>query len=125
MKHHLTEKEEEIMQLFWAHEKLTVKEVIGLMSGTPLHFNTVSTFVRSLEQKGYLSHESYGQGYRYFAVISSDEYSQKLIGNVVSRFFNNSYKRVVNALISDGKLTEAEIEDLLNMIKKKGENNDV
>ena len=119
MKQHLTEKEEEIMQLFWSHEKLTVKEVMGMISGCTLHFNTVSTFVRSLEQKGYLSHEPFGQGYRYFAVGSAEEYSQKLLGNVVCRFFNNSYKRVVNALISDGKLSEAEIEDLLNTIKKK------
>lgn len=122
MKQHLTEKEEEIMQLFWSHDKLTVKEVMSMIDGAPLHFNTVSTFVRSLEQKGYLSHEPFGQGYRYFAVVSAEEYSQKLLGNVVSRFFNNSYKRVVNALISDGKLSEAEIEDLLNTINKRRRN---
>lgn len=110
------------MQLFWSHDKLTVKEVMSMIDGAPLHFNTVSTFVRSLEQKGYLSHEPFGQGYRYFAVVSAEEYSQKLLGNVVSRFFNNSYKRVVNALISDGKLSEAEIEDLLNTINKRRRN---
>lgn len=106
------------MRLFWSHDKLTVKEVTDLVNGAPLHINTVSTFVRSLEQKGYLGHENFGQGYRYFAVISSEEYSRKVLGSVVARFFNNSYKRVVSALVSDGKLSEPEISDLLNMIKK-------
>ncbi len=106
------------MRLFWSHEKLTVKEVVDLIEGTPLHFNTVSTFVRSLEQKGYLSHEPFGQGYRYFAIVSSEEYSQTVLGRVVSRYFNNSYKRVVSALVSEGVLSESEIKDLLNTIKK-------
>lgn len=119
MKQHLTEKEEEVLCLFWAHDKLTVKEVIDLIAGTPLHFNTVSTFVRSLEQKGYLSHETFGQGYRYFAVVSAEDYSKNVLGNIVSRYFNNSYSRVVSALVSEGVLSEAEIEDLLNMIKKE------
>lgn len=118
MKQHLTEKEEEVLRLFWSHDKLTVKEVIDLIEGTPLHFNTVSTFVRSLEQKGYLSHETFGQGYRYFAVVSAEDYSKNVLGNVVSRYFNNSYKQVVNALVSDGVLSESEIEDLLSTIKQ-------
>ena len=118
MKQHLTEKEEEVLRLFWSHEKLTVKEVMDLIEGASLHFNTVSTFVRSLEQKGYLSHETFGQGYRYFAVVSAEDYSKNVLGNVVSRYFNNSYKRVVSALVSDGVLSESEIEDLLNTIKK-------
>ena len=118
MKQHLTEKEEEVLRLFWSHKKLTVKEVMDLIEGAPLHFNTVSTFVRSLEQKGYLSHETFGQGYRYFAVVSAEDYSKNVLGNVVSRYFNNSYKRVVSALVSDGVLSESEIEDLLNTIKK-------
>lgn len=118
MKLHLTEKEEEIMRLFWSHEKLTVKEIIDLIDGPKLHFNTVSTFVRSLEQKGYLGHEPFGQGYRYFAIVSEEDYSKNVLGNVVSRYFNNSYKRVVSALVSEGAISESELTDILDLIKK-------
>ena len=47
----LTDKEEQLMHLFWAHGPLFVKQLVELLPDPKPHFNTVSTFVRILEKK--------------------------------------------------------------------------
>ena len=67
---HLTNREEEIMELFWEKGSLYVKEIIELLAGPKPHYNTISTIVRGLEEKGFVDHEQFGNTHRYFAKIS-------------------------------------------------------
>ena len=67
----LTSKEEEIMNYFWHKGPLFVKELLDFYDEPKPHFNTLSTIVRGLEEKGYVSHKAYGKTYQYFAVVSS------------------------------------------------------
>ena len=75
----LTAKEEEIMGFFWEKGPLFVKELLAFYSDPKPHFNTLSTIVRGLEEKGYLSHEAFGNTYRYFAIISNDEFRSRTL----------------------------------------------
>ena len=68
----LSAREEEIMGFFWKKGPLFVKEIVGLYEEPRPHFNTLSTFVRALEEKGYLSHRTFGNTYQYYAVVSRD-----------------------------------------------------
>ena len=52
----LTSKEEEIMNYFWHKGPLFVKELLDFYDEPKPHFNTLSTIVRGLEEKGYVSH---------------------------------------------------------------------
>ena len=56
----LTRKEEEIMNFFWAHGPLYVKDILEFYDDPKPHFNTVSTIVRGLEEKGFEAHEAHG-----------------------------------------------------------------
>ena len=49
---HLTNREEEIMELFWDKGALFVKEIIDELTDPKPHYNTISTIVRGLEEKG-------------------------------------------------------------------------
>ena len=49
----LTAKEEEIMGFFWTKGPLFVKELLTFYNDPKPHFNTLSTIVRGLEEKGY------------------------------------------------------------------------
>ncbi len=62
---HLTNREEEIMEIFWQKGPLYVKDVIEEMEDPKPHYNTVSTIVRGLEDKGFLGHEQFGNTHRY------------------------------------------------------------
>lgn len=120
MKLHLTEKEEAVMRVFWSQEEpLRVRRVLELLPGEQqLHFNTVATFVRALEQKGYLAHISQGGNFSYYPVVSEDEYSRRALHSIMARYFNNSARGVVNALVHDGYMTDEEIKDLINLAGK-------
>ena len=61
----LTAKEEEIMGFFWEKGPMFVKQLVELYEEPRPHFNTLSTIVRGLEDKGYLSHTAFGNTYQY------------------------------------------------------------
>ena len=114
----LTEKEEEIMQFLWTHGPMFVREMLELYSDPKPHYNTVSTVIRILEEKGFVSHKSFGTTHQYFAAISQEEYSGKALKNVVSKYFDNSFTNVVSTLIREESLSLSELKDLIDQIEK-------
>ena len=113
----LTAKEEEVMRYFWDNDALFVKQLVEMYPEPKPHFNTLSTYVRALEDKGFLSHESFGTTYRYFAVITEEEYRNRTLKNVVKKYFDNSYLSVVSSLIKDENISVEEIRKLLDEVE--------
>ena len=118
----LTKREEEIMNYLWDKGASFVKEIQDSFPDPKPHYNTVSTIVRNLEEKGCIDHESFGNTYRYFAAISKDDYGSIAIKNNVKNYFNNSYKKVVSMFIEENGLDIEEIKDMIEEIKKGREN---
>ena len=114
----LTAKEEEVMRYFWDNDALFVKELVEMYPDPKPHINTLSTYVRALEEKGLLSHDTFGTTYRYFAIVSEDEYSNRTLKNVVKKYFDNSYLSVVSSLIKDENISVDEIRSLLDEVEK-------
>ncbi len=115
----LTGKEEEIMILLWKHGPCSVKELMGHLEPPVPHINTVSSFVRLLEKKGYVGHEpgSHG-GFNYFAVKPIDDYRRSAVGKVVRNLFGNCFS-MVSQLVEDEKLDADDLRQLLEMVEKK------
>jgi len=109
----LTQKEEEIMNIFWEKGAMFVKELKKEYTGQKLHYNTLSTIVRGLEDKGFIDHEQFGNTHRYFPAISKEEYKKKTLGNVVKKYFDNSYQNVVSLLVKEENIS---LEDLKKLI---------
>lgn len=114
----LTEKEEQIMRLLWNHGPMFVREIVEHFPDPKPHFNTVSTFVRLMEQKGFVGHEAFGNSYRYFPQIKEADYSRSALQNVIARYFNNSMKSVVSALVAEEKLTVDELRKLIDQVER-------
>ncbi len=113
----LTQKEEEIMNVFWEKGAMFVKELKKEYADQKLHYNTLSTIVRGLEDKGFIDHEQFGNTYRYFAAISKEEYSKRTLGSVVQKYFNNSYKSVISLLVDEQNLSLDELKKLVEEIE--------
>jgi len=113
----LTQKEEEILALFWEKGPMFVKELKELYSDQKLHYNTLSTMVRAIEEKGYIDHEQFGNTHRYFAAISKEVYRKRTLGNVVQKYFNNSYKNVVSLLVEEENISLEELKKLIAEIE--------
>ena len=115
----LTEKEEEIMQIFWEKGALFVRDILELFDEPKPHYNTISTVVRVLEEKGFVDHRVYGNTHQYFAKVSRDEYKEKALRNLVFNYFGNSYTNVVSTLIEEEQLSVNELKDLIRKIEMK------
>jgi transcriptional regulator len=79
------------MQAIWQLEKAFVKEVVALLPHAP-HYNTISTVVRKLEEKGYVAHEAFGKTHRYYPLIQKEDYRSTVVSGTMKNYFNNSYK---------------------------------
>ncbi len=114
----LTAKEEEVLSLFWKHGAMHVKDIVELYDDPKPHFNTLSTIVRALEDKGYVGHTQHGKTYRYHAIVAEEEMGKKSIGSIVGRYFKNSYLRVVSSFVEDGNLPIEDLRRLLDFIEQ-------
>jgi BlaI family penicillinase repressor len=114
----ITAKEEVIMNYFWEQGDLFVKQILEIYPEPKLHYNTISTMVRALEEKGFLGYRSFGNTYQYYPVISKEEYNRKNLRNMVRTYFGNSYKRAVSALIEEEDLSLEELRDLIREIEQ-------
>lgn len=114
----LTPKEEEIMELFWEHGPMFVRQLQELYDEPKPHFNTISTMVRILEEKGLVAHEAYGKSYRYYALMDKETFSENSLKSVIGKYFGSSVFSAVSTLVKNEELSEAEIQELLAMIQK-------
>lgn len=110
-------KEEEIMMCFWLHGPMFVREVVEKMPDPKPHFNTVATFVRSLESKGWLVHESLGNAFRYSPAVEMSDYRDRSLRGLVDRFFGKSYLSFVSSLVKEEKISPEELRQLLEHIE--------
>lgn len=114
----LTRAEEQIMQELWKLKKAFVREIIEKMPEPKPAYNTVSTVVRILEQKGFVGHEPVGKSHRYFPLIAKEEYSRKFMKGFVNRFFSGSYQQMVSFFAKEKDMSVKELEEVLSHLKK-------
>lgn len=115
----LTKREEALMQLFWQHGPLFVQEIVAMMEDPKPHFNTISTQVRTLEQKGYVAHKIFGGTYQYYATVSEEAFSRLTLRSVIDRYFERSYLGAVSALVEEEKISIEELRELIQQIEKQ------
>ena len=113
----LAKREEQIMQVYWELEKAFIKEVIPHLPDPKPHYNSVATIVKILEEKGFLGHDSVGNVYRYFPIITRDDYQKHAMKDIVSQYFDNSYPRMLAFFAKEQNLSEDELKEILKMIK--------
>lgn len=106
------------MQALWKLEKAFVKEILAELSGKQ-HYNTVSTMVRNLEEKGYVSHNAFGKTHQYYPLISKEIYTQRFMNLAMKRYFNNNYKNLVSFFAKEEKISAEELREILEIIEKK------
>lgn len=114
----LSAREEEIMGYLWEKGPLFVKEIVEFYEEPRPHFNTLSTFVRGLEEKGYVSHRTFGNTYQYYAVVSREDFKKKTLKGVISKYFNDSYLGVVSSLVKEEEISLEELKELIREVEK-------
>jgi len=116
----LAKREEEIMQILWKLEKAFIKEVIEEMPDPKPHYNTVSTIVRILSDKGFVGHNTFGNTHQYYPLLPKENYQKDAISDVLKKYFDNSYSKMVAHFAKEENISENELTNIIDMIKTKG-----
>ena len=115
----LTNKEEEIMQILWKLEKAFVKDVLAEIKEDKPHYNTLSTIIRNLEDKGYVGYTAYGKTHQYFPIVTKESYRKHFFSSVIDTYFNSSYKNVVSFFANEEKISVEELKEIISIIEQK------
>lgn len=114
----LTNKEEEAMQILWKLKSGFVKDLLEEFPEPKPHYNTLSSLIRLLEDKGFVDHKAYGNTHEYYPVISKEEYQRVYMSDIVDTFFGKSYKNAVSFFASEQNISIEELKEIIKMIEK-------
>ena len=120
----LTKAEEKIMQLLWEAKEAFVKELIENIEGKKPSYTTVSTIIRILETKKFVGHKAYGNTHQYFPLISREEYAKFATKNVLDRYFDGSFKKLVSFFAKKEEIDINELDDIMKLMEKEEEKKD-
>ncbi|MFZ5941275.1 MAG: BlaI/MecI/CopY family transcriptional regulator [Bacteroidota bacterium] len=120
----LTAKEEEIMQILWELKKALVRDIMDRLPSPDLPYTTVSSIVRILEKKGFVSHKPYGKTHEYYPLVTKVQYRRNKFRQIMADYFDNSLESVVSYLVTEEKFSPGEIEELSKLINQEKEKKD-
>jgi BlaI family transcriptional regulator, penicillinase repressor len=117
----LTERELEVMHVFWERGESTVSDIRGCLAeaGRDLAYTTVATLVRILSEKGFLEQTHDERPFRYQPLRTFDEVSGSLLGDLVQKVFGGSREELLVKLLDQKKLTAKERAILKGILGEK------
>ncbi|HLV61751.1 MAG TPA: BlaI/MecI/CopY family transcriptional regulator [Galbibacter sp.] len=119
----LTKAEEEVMQILWDLNKANVAAVIEQLPEPKPAYNTVSTIIRILENKGFVDHIQKGKGYIYFPIVNKSEYSNQSLNKILHGYFQGSFKSMVSFFVKKNDISLNEMEAILNELEQQEDEN--
>jgi BlaI family penicillinase repressor len=120
----LSRRERQIMDFLFQRGKASVGEVMDGIPDPP-GYSAVRATLRTLEQKGRVSHEEDGRAYIYRPTLRQDAARKSALTHVVKTFFDNSAEQALAALLElrGPRLSDAELERVSRLVenaKKEG-----
>lgn len=107
---HLTSAEENLMKQFWKLETFYLKDIMEKHPEPKPHQNTVSTYLKILVEKGYLSTEKEGRIFKYKVLVPYEEYKKFLLKELSLNFFNNSGKEILEFLFHENIISKDDLQ---------------
>lgn len=113
----LTRAEEQVMQVLWKIKKGFVKDVLEHFDEPRPAYNTVSTIIRILQDKGFVDHKAYGRTHEYYPLVSKSEYSKNHLSNFVNDYFSNSFGKMVSFFARENNISVKEMEEIMKIME--------
>jgi predicted transcriptional regulator len=114
----LTRAEEQIMQVLWQLERGFVKDVLDQLPIPKPAYNTVSTIIRILEQKGFVGHKAFGKSHEYFPLVSKEQYRSFATEKLMEGYFGNSVESLFSFFVQKKKVDLTEADEILKLIQE-------
>lgn len=113
-----TDRELDVMAVLWEQGSATVAEVQARLPDE-LAYTTVLTVLRTLEEKGYVAHREAGRAYRYHPLVEREKAGASALRRMVRKLFAGKPELLLTQLVSDRRLTEAELRRLRRLLDER------
>ena len=116
----LTRGEEEIMQILWRLGNAVVNDIIASTEEPHPKYTTVATFLKILENKGFVRHTSEGKSHRYWPAVSKEEYARSVMSTMLDSYFDGSLVQLVSFFSRHEQLSAREMDEILEIMRQAG-----
>lgn len=113
-----TNRELDVMSILWRTGSGTVAEVKAVL-GEDLAYTSVLSVLQTLEEKGYVRHESEGRAYRYFATVAPEAAGDSALARIRDAMFQGSAELLFAQLVSDRGLRREELERMRRLLAER------
>ncbi len=114
-----TRRELEILKILWGSGEATVRQVYEEMrQRAPIVQNTVQAFLRTMEDKGLVTHEQRGRAFVYRPLLRQKQTARQLVGRLLDRVYDGAMDQLVDGLLSIRQPTAEELRQLESLIDR-------
>lgn len=113
----LTKGELQVMNILWEKRHATVAEAVEAFSEPRPAYNTVLTFLRILEEKGFVAHTKEARLYVYRPVVMKGEYTRMYMKDVRDSLFDGSAKSLISFFAEEENLSAGEVQELIDLLQ--------
>jgi predicted transcriptional regulator len=114
----LTKAEEQVMQALWRLQQAGLYGIIEAMPEPKPHASTISTILKILTEKGFVSIAAYGRTHFYSPTVSKEDYSGQRIAGIAHSSFDGSFEQVISSMVKNRNVSIADLELLIAQLKK-------
>ena len=112
-----TRRELAVLQVLWDRREATVREVYEVLGKElPIVQNTVQAFLRTMEDKGLVTHRTSGRTFVYRPAVPRRTTGKKLLGGLLDRVFDGAVDQLVASALELRKPSPEELERLRALI---------
>lgn len=115
----LTKAEEEIMQVLWQLERSFAKDIVEALPVPRPHYNTVSTILKILVEKGFVAYESIGKSNLYYPLVKKDDYRRKSTKQLLKGYFSGSFSELLSFFVKEKDISLEELESVLKELRSQ------
>ena len=115
---YFTDRELDVMSILWRLGSGTVNEVREHLEDD-LAYTTVLSALQTLEEKGYVRHESEGRAYRYFATVDPEQAGETAIGRIVDKIFHGAADVLMAQLVSSRSVSADQLEKMRALLDER------
>lgn len=112
-----TEAERAILEVLWAKQDASAREVTDVLSETrSVAYTTVQTMLKILDRKGFVTHQTEGRTFIYRAAVSRVQARSSALRQLVGQFFGGSPNALAQHLLSEHEIDLTDLEVLQEKI---------
>ena len=114
----LTKVEEQVMQALWKIGSGFTKDIIDQLPEPKPHYNTTSTILKILIDKGFVANENVGKSHLYKPLVKKEVYTKQSMKSFVKGYFDGSFSSMLSFFAKEKDISVKELEEVLKSMKK-------